>query len=62
MTDGRLSYVMAPDTDKRPVSIRLGAEDMARIKVLALGDETLSQTVRRVLREASEAATRKRKK
>jgi hypothetical protein len=41
------------DEDKR-VSIRLTAEDVNRIRELALGDETLSQTVRRVLREAHE--------
>jgi predicted DNA binding CopG/RHH family protein len=51
-------------TDEKRVSIRLSVEDMARIKALALGDETLSQTVRRVLREASQATApikRKRK-
>jgi hypothetical protein len=46
-------------TDEKRVSIRLSGE----VKALALGDETVSQTVRRVLREASQAtATTKRKR
>lgn len=45
---------------EKRVSIRLSDEDMTRVKALALGDETLSQTVRRVLREASHGATWKR--
>lgn len=51
--------VDATGGEKR-VSIRLSDEDMARVKALALGDETLSQTVRRVLREASHVASPQR--
>jgi hypothetical protein len=55
-TDAILSDVAAVDdgADKR-VTIRMSADDVTRVKALALGDETFSQTVRRVLREASQA-------
>jgi hypothetical protein len=50
-------------TDEKRVSIRLSPEDVMRVNGLALGDETFSQTVRRVLREASQkAASTKRDK
>ncbi len=60
-TNVRLSDMVAVDASggEKRVSIRLSDEDMARVKALALGDETLSQTVRRVLREASYAATKR---
>jgi hypothetical protein len=50
---------MPPNDAEKRVSIRLAAEDLENVAVLKLGDETLSQTVRRVLREA--AAKRKAK-
>jgi hypothetical protein len=54
LTDATMSDMAGVDvTDEKRVSIRLSAEDLTRVKALALGDETLSQTVRRVLREAS---------
>jgi hypothetical protein len=40
-------------------TIRLGDVDVANVGVLALGDETFSQTVRRVLREAARRHERK---
>lgn len=64
LTRSRMSdRMVATDkaTDKR-VTIRLAAEDMDRVNALSLGDETLSQTIRRVLRESSERLAIKRGK
>jgi hypothetical protein len=59
-----MSDMTAADvTDGKRVTVRLSAEDVTRVDGLALGDETFSQTVRRVLREASQkAAKTKREK
>jgi hypothetical protein len=41
-------------------TVRFGDDDVANVGALALGDETFSQTVRRVLREAAQRNERKR--
>jgi hypothetical protein len=43
------------------LTIRFEADEAESLRRLALGDETLSQTIRRVLREAVEASERQRK-
>ena len=45
---------MVTTTAKRARSLRLGDDDLKHISAVALGDETLSQTIRRVLREAAQ--------
>jgi hypothetical protein len=47
---------MTDDAEAKRVSIRLSTEDVSRVTALALGDETFSQTVRRVIREAAQRA------
>lgn len=47
-----------PRPQGKRATIRLAAADLARISAAALGDETLSQTLRRIVRESSQAAAR----
>jgi hypothetical protein len=44
------------DMGLKVTSVRFSDEDVSRVTSLALGDETFSQTVRRVIREASQRA------
>ena len=44
------------DTALKVHSLRLGDDDLANVGTLTLGDETLSQTIRRTLREAAQRA------
>lgn len=46
----------------RTCSVRLSSDDMARVKTLALGDETFGQTLRRVIREAAQSAPKAKAK